>query len=546
MGRREGRVMIGTEARPVSPARDAVSIKGQMWWSWPMWLIGLYGLTLAVTAAVGMPSAPVPHAPLANLLDKPFGEDAFYMFSVARNLGTGHGISYGGNPTTGVQPLATFLYASLYWLAAHTGLSMTAPLRLILLVNVALLILTGCLAGTLVSRWVRREGVVGEQGFWIAATIVVVNPMAFRLFCYGLETGLYLCAIVALQLVVDAAQDQLRIRTLVAMGLLIGVCILARLDFVIVGSVVFGWQLFTKRLGFRDSLITAAVAAVIVGPWLAYIYSVMGGIMPSSGAAQAGVARNAAELVDRSWVMTSALVSSSSSVIYLPISSPVPILSLLAVLLLVLRWIGPNIRIMFRYNAIWIVGAAVLALYYFSFSAAGHSYSRYLAPLWLSWTQLLAASLVLRLNSEPERHALFFHQIGGLALTTLFAAQIGYTIHRGHASNSHLFSAFYIQQHSAELGRVGAFQTGVIGYVNNERTINLDGKVDHDAFRVRGRLECYLAQRGITTVIDWPDFIHSGWIDPSFVRTQMRDVGRVPAGTSVIMTVNPTGTAACR
>src|SRR4051794_10233887 len=91
----------------VSAAAD--SSKGlacPRWLPWPICIVGVYGLILAATAAVGTSSAPVPRPPIANLLDKPFNEDAFYMFSVARSLGTGQGLTYGGTRTTGVQPLA--------------------------------------------------------------------------------------------------------------------------------------------------------------------------------------------------------------------------------------------------------------------------------------------------------------------------------------------------------------------------------------------------------------------------------------------------------
>jgi hypothetical protein len=483
----------------------------------------------------------VPRAPIANLLDKPLGEDAFYMFSVARSLAASRGISYGGTPTTGIQPLATFLYAFLYWLAAQVGLSPTAPLRLILIANVTLLILTGWLTGALVTFWLRQRGVRGTHGFWIAATIVVVNPAAFRLFGYGLETGLYLCAIVALQLVLNRAPDRLGILYQVMVGVLLGLCILARLDFVILGSVVFGWLVLTRRIRLRDAIGIGTSSIVVVVPWLLYVYSVMGGIMPSSGAAEAGAVTSATELAGRAWVMTSAVVGALSSVVYLPVSVPIPILALLMILLAGVRWLGPDIRTMCHENAIWIVGAAALALYYLIFSAAGHFYGRYLAPLWLLWTQLVAAGLALMLARWPERNAAFAYHLGAFALTLLFAVQMGHTVHRGHAGNSHLFSAFYIHEHAAELGTVGAFQSGVIGYVNDERTINLDGKLDGQALRMRRHLECYLAQRGITTLIDWPGYIHNGWIEPSFVRLHLREVGRVPGGASVIMAVNATG-----
>ncbi len=513
---------------------------------WPVLLVGIYALILAATAAVGTPSQPVPPAPAANLLDKPFGEDAFYMFSVARNIGTGQGVTYGGIPTTGIQPLATFLYASVYWFAAHAGLSATAPLRLILVLNIGLLMLTGWLCGKLVSRWFSRRQVFVKPALWIAAILVIVNAAAFRLFGYGLETGLYLCAIVALQLALDVAHDPLTTRDRFTIGLLLGVCILARLDFLIVGSVVFGWQLLRKRLRLRDALIIAAVGIMVVGPWLGYVYSVMGGIMPSSGVAESGAVMNVTQLLGRSWVMISAMVGCLSSVLYLPTSNPLAILPLVAVVLIGVYFIRANLRTTLRQNATWLIGAAALVLYYLFFSAAGHFYGRYLAPLWLFWTESLAASLALHYKHWPDRKTRTVMHLAGVALTILFAVQIGYTIHRGHVSNSHLYSALYIQEHAAELGTVGAFQNGVIGYINHERTINLDGKLDREALKLRGHLECYLSKRGISTVIDWPDFVYNGWIDASFVNSHLHPIGRVPGGVSIIMAVDLPAAGYCQ
>src|SRR5262245_9768493 len=102
---------------------------------WPWWavaLVAFYTIALAATAAAGSAAQPVPPPPAANLLDKPLGEDAFYMFSVARSIASGDGISYGKIPTTGIQPLATFVYAGVYWLTARLQLSDAAALRAIL------------------------------------------------------------------------------------------------------------------------------------------------------------------------------------------------------------------------------------------------------------------------------------------------------------------------------------------------------------------------------------------------------------------------------
>ena len=48
------------------------------------------------------------------IIDKPFTEDGFYMMTVAWNIADGKGITYNlERPTTGIQPLVTFLQAGI-------------------------------------------------------------------------------------------------------------------------------------------------------------------------------------------------------------------------------------------------------------------------------------------------------------------------------------------------------------------------------------------------------------------------------------------------
>ena len=73
-----------------------------------------YGLLLAAFSLPGYPHAVNPPGHVPYLLDKPVGEDGFYMLAVAWNAALGKGLV--GNfdqAVTGIQPLATLLYAAL-------------------------------------------------------------------------------------------------------------------------------------------------------------------------------------------------------------------------------------------------------------------------------------------------------------------------------------------------------------------------------------------------------------------------------------------------
>jgi hypothetical protein len=506
---------------------------------WGIGAVVLYGLILCATAAPGTPGQPVPPAPTANLLDKPLGEDGFYMLSVARSLAEGDGFSYGTVPTTGVQPLATVLYAGVYWLANLFSWGDDGALRGVIFLNVLLLAAVGVASGWLVRGHLDNAGVDGSQADWMVASLVVINAAAFRLFTYGLETGLYLFCIVLVQLSV------LHRRHAIVVGTLSGLCFLARLDFAILMMVVVAIEIWRRRFTMREVSIMTLAAGVVAAPWLLYVYRVTGGLMPSSGGSQAALIGSIGDLVHRGWSWLSSAVLAGTGVLYLPLlDSPLQrvVVTLLAIGVALGIWtLRKELRAAWAAQWPWFAGAGVVAAYYLAASYAVHFYPRYMAPVWLVWLQVFggaAAVFAARLRLSSRAVAGF-----STLLVALFAVQVGYTLHRGAAGNTHLFTGFYIERHQPQLGMVGAFQSGVVGYMTREHTVNLDGKLDGRAlaWRDAGRLECYLAERRVTTLIDWQSNIDNGWIDRGFVENRMREVDRIEGGASIVMRVDATG-----
>ena len=73
-----------------------------------------YGCLLATQSVRGLVPSPAPHSLWPLLVDKPVGEDGYYMLTVAENLATTHHLAYNyGLTATGIQPLATFVYAAI-------------------------------------------------------------------------------------------------------------------------------------------------------------------------------------------------------------------------------------------------------------------------------------------------------------------------------------------------------------------------------------------------------------------------------------------------
>jgi len=149
----------------------------------------------------------------------------------------------------------------------------------------------------------------------------------------------------------------------------------------------------------------------------------------------------------------------------------------------------------------WLVAASSLVLIYpLAFWATGF-YVRYLAPLLICLLPLTAVMCAARLatlsGSRVTAGALV------LASAVLFFAAAVFTFHTGRIENSHSITAGFIKKHYPS-ARVGAFQSGVIGYFN-ENVLNLDGKMDLGALRMKqqGRLEEYIESIEADVIVDW-------------------------------------------
>ena len=71
-----------------------------------------YNFILAFGSLEGSPKHHSGNGFFPYLNEKPLTEDGFYMLTVAWNIAAGKGIVYNYNiKTTGIQPLATFIYA---------------------------------------------------------------------------------------------------------------------------------------------------------------------------------------------------------------------------------------------------------------------------------------------------------------------------------------------------------------------------------------------------------------------------------------------------
>jgi hypothetical protein len=468
---------------------------------------------VAFGAMLAMGAAQV--AVAASALRKPepaawaFSEDAFYAFSVARNVAEGRGItSDGTQPTSGFQPLWT-----LFVTGAHALFHHTVP-------RFACVYLMSFFAWALAAWLFVRFGsrfVALEHGWaWFAAAWFLADGNLQSAFANGLETGLTLTLL--LVLLIRWCDAPLK-RSWWVDGLLAGFLFLARVDscFLTVPYLVWPVIRAPKAAVAGRALLAGALALAVASPWLAYNHSLTGTFMPQSGlATNTGV--NFVPVDDaKLWLTVQTLFA-------LPVSSLVPIARLpgavvvacgavlLALFALALRG-SPHRQV----AGVAALAGLAMAIWYFWFSGARWHFTRYFLPLKILCLLGWLIALDRWTSSRPGlRRVLPSIVLVLITAMSLRRARFWLSHDPDHAENMLAMTQWVNENPHA---RVGMFESGRAGYRLPDNVVNLDGKLNLPALRASrdGRFLAYLASAQLDALyfadydLPWLDGSVAGW-----------------------------------
>jgi len=472
-------------------------------------------------------------------------EDAYYVLAVARQAAIGGGISADGRvATNGFQPLWAAVNVPLY---AAVGGDRTAGLRLSQVLSTLLWLAFVGLLALQARALARRHGGEGAVAAAVAAIAIAGSVSVFRLFHNGLETGLALVLLAASVLVLDR-WERWTPRRVAAAGLLLGALAWARVDEVAFVAAFGAVAVLRARRAGRlraaaAPLAACVLAAAVLSPWIAYNVSLDGSPMPSSGKAESSgvdVAHNldSALRAAGAWSLPPVLRPSMHY-------TAIPISEVLAVLAIALA-VAAVVFVRRRSRA--PLGAGTVALGGFvAFLAAWYVLNfgpwwfmeRYLAPLLLLTIPWLATALELR---RPRPRAL-----GALAAVVLAANVPVFAVLASgsasppawtardsnlgaHPNLNHTSQLAWIRANVVPECTVGAFETGTLLYFR-DRTVNLDGKVDHDALEARlaGRSPQYVDARRIDVLVDIESGPARALRGRAAAWRKVRDMGRYEA-----------------
>jgi hypothetical protein len=304
---------------------------------------------------------------------------------------------------------------------------------------------------------------------------------------------------------------------------LIGLTGLARIDFGVIIAFFLFIRLLNDRKSLLPSIITGVTALFIISPWFYYVSQITGSFMPSSGGAQSSFISSPDMLFDRFAKMLFALSDNATPFIYgTGVFSVLALCtSLLLVVLIYKKRTLISIEPVYKY---WLISSLLLLpIYVYAFWAA-HFYSRYSAPLTLFFIPIISVLIYSLSISKKLNFLIYFGFCSFFFFSTI-------VFHRGAVQNNHSYSAQYIiENHQKD--KVGAFQSGVIGYFNSN-VINLDGKLDFESLALlkKGDIHLYIEEKEIDVIIDWKSYI--SMINSEYLKNNFTLKEALPNGSSV-------------
>lgn len=480
-----------------------------------------YVVFLAWLSPATFPAAPAFHSRMPYLADKPFGEDGFYMLTVADNLATHGQLAYNrGLLTTGIQPLATFLFAGVDWWVHLFHGDAWDFIRWVLVFGALLLVLFAWQLARLAASL--APAIYADAAFALAFVLTLTDYTLFRLATYGLETGVYLCCLAlcleCTRRILAAGRASLTHALL--LGLAAGLAGLARIDFGLLLALLLAMLLFRRLISLANAALCGAIALLLVSPWLWFVHHVSGSWMPSSGRAEAALVTTTT-FWPRLQVMfftTAANIAPWSYGGLSPYARWETLISLAAIAGLCAwlstsaqgRLVRAHASVAFRLASLWLPALALLPVIYLACFSSLWFYHRYTAPLLVITIPLLAVTLAAIPSIRAHLPSI------AMLLACVFGVWTIGALHTGHLGNSHSVETGYVRA-NYPAAHVGAFQSGELGYFNRD-VENLDGKMNPAALLAarQHRLPAFLDQQGVDVLVDWPSQIHRD-LDPAYL-----------------------------
>lgn len=481
-------------------------------------------LLIVLILGLGIRGAAIVNTDQHEVLNRPIVDDSYYYFALGKHLAAGQGARIDAEHlTSGFQPLWGFMSVIPFILFPTSDSAAIITFQVM-----------GIVVGLLCAAVIYRLAYRLSKSRWIALAVMSLWWLAPQGVVYqtsGMETGLGIFATMLVFYVLLSVFDNPSTRRVMLMGTVCGFAFLCRTDTLVLSAVViagmFGWL---ARAGYvmvlKKLTLFAVCMALILSPWLLFTRALGKGFMPESGDAVRLIA--AAQFLNLPPGPANVNQASFGSVQNLMRLSPFLIsylqnFAMNLYVMLPLQLIADEVNqspelntplitflvfigvllVAFRRNdnsqwrqimTVWWLYAVVMCGLY-SFYVIGYWFNqRYTMPVSESLAVLGSCFLLGRVKLVKRSHFVAL----GASITLVFGLTYAmyYLLHPAYSwifygsasliDNELDAASIWMNTHLAPTDRIGAFQSGLMGYYSHSQFINLDGKVNvaaHEAMR---------------------------------------------------------------
>lgn len=464
----------------------------------------LYVIFLSLFSRADFPSTEKDLFYLPYLAERPLTEDGFYSLKIAWNIGTGKGVTYNfDQPTTGFQPLYVILLSIVAFINSVLGGDKISFLRLVILCS-------GIIALFLTYLFYRFLMLLNDQKnrkiiYIIISLLVLFNFKLFLNLFNGMETGLYMIFLVlSISQTHKIIEEEKKKFRMLRFGLTLGLTVLARNDFILIASIILLTLTATRRIRLKDLAFISLILFLVICPWLAYIFSVQGSIIPTSAAVQSGL--TSYELSYRIDQFFYSIFTNYIPFIHSGQTQSIAVYILALVFFLYLyKFQKPLIKSFIEIPVIkyWLVGILITSFVYLVFASQPYFFFRYLSIHMV----ISIPFLILLIKRFLTIRSLKVKNIFVVIVVGIFFINAGYYFHYPKVVSGLALRPGYIKKHFNESNKIGMPQSGISGYFF-DNVINLDGKVNYSALEAikSNRLFDYIEEENIDVLIEWKEW----------------------------------------
>jgi len=297
-------------------------------------------------------------------------------------------------------------------------------------------------------------------------------------------------------------------RTIFVLGILFGLTLLARIDFLVIALCLIFVLFIKKLLRLREAVIVVLLMLLISSPWFIYVHSVTGSFLTSS-------AEQTTSIFHLVFYKNKFINFFNSLLLYLTpfvyLGSKVFLSYMLSIaFILVIYYLYKvsrfEIKKLSNVSMIghWFVSFFFILIIYLIFSDADYFYLRYFSILSVLALPLYNVFFVYLLNDKYKK----LLPVAIAAVIIAFLVQAFLYFNSGKIVDHLAIRPGFIEKNISSNAIVASWQSGVTGYYCSS-VYNLDGKMNYKCleYSKRGKLEKYLDSLGVNVLIGWNEYI---------------------------------------